>query len=197
MTEGDAHQKKAFGQLYALGPAVMVAVDERLTRGESGMAVARWLQQDLLQLVHMKPESLKKSIERYRTLDLRPRLEAAAKAEVEAAPLAVLAAVRSDALTQLEDLAVAQQVRVNAMLEREKSMNVGIVLRDVSAEIRLLKEILDTVAHLQLDTGRLRRAPKTTTGMFVDEEGKVQQFTWTEETEALFAELRVVGGSRA
>lgn len=191
--DGDAPQKRAFGQLYALGPRVMDAIDQRLTRGDSGMAVARWLQREMLQLVDMKPESLKKSIERYRLHDLRPRLEGAARSSVEQAPLSVLAATSTDALTQLEELAAAQQLRLKAMLDREKNMNVGIVLKDVSSEIRLLKEILDTLARVQLETGRLRRAPKTTTGVFVDDDGKVQQFTWTEESEALFEELRVVG----
>jgi len=178
--------------LVDLGPAVMEAIDDRLTRGESGLQVARWLQQDLKQLVTLKTESLKKKLERYRTHVLRPRLEDEARARLSAEPITVVANISSNALTQLEALAYQQQQRVNAIIERERQIPGGILLKDVAGEIRLLKDILDSVARVQLETGRMRKAPKTVTGTVVDEEGNTRVFTWTEETEALYHQLKVV-----
>ena len=190
---GDAaNQKRAFSHLVDLGPAVMEAIDDRLTRGESGLQVARWLQQDLKQLVTLKTESLKKKLERYRTHVLRPRLEDEARARLSAEPITVVANISSNALTQLEALAYQQQQRVNAIIERERQIPGGILLKDVAGEIRLLKDILDSVARVQLETGRMRKAPKTVTGTVVDEEGNTRVFTWTEETEALYHQLKVV-----
>jgi hypothetical protein len=173
--------------LKALGEEVLAQIDAKLTAGDGCLVVARWLQEELEVCTDVKIGTLKKQLERYRLLDLRPRLQA--RITAAAAPRADVFVRRFNVLEQLEVLVVEQRERVSKVLERERTLPGGLILRDASNEVRLLKELIVDLGRLHVETGILPRAVKRGTGTFVDGEGNVRSFEWTEEEEELLQAL--------
>jgi len=162
------------------------------------MEVGEWLQKELGHFTKLQPSSLKKNLERYRAADLKNKLVKQATAQVVDALGGVSVAVakkRLDAVEEMEKLVARQIERYESILSREAQAPKGILLKGATDEGRLLKEMLEKLGTLQLETGRLRRAPKHTTGQsFNPATGEVQQFSWTEEQAALHQELEKMDG---
>jgi hypothetical protein len=178
----------AFKQLHALGKDVMDRIDSKLTSGEGGMVVARWLQDDCGLLTEVRTATLKKTLERYRESDLRNRvLQRITEAQSTLAIKTV--AKRLNAMDELEEIVRVQRLRVDKLLAKEKDMPNGLVLTTASSEIRLLKDMLVNLGSIQLETGFIAKAPKKIIGHMIGEDGQVREFAWTEEQEALFNEL--------
>ena len=178
----------AFRRLKDLGPDMMSRIDSKLTSGESGMDVARWLQEDCNQLRDMKPSSLKKTIERYRGTELRNRtIKRIAEAQT-GVPVKTLQK-RLNAMDELEEMTRIQRGRVDKLHVHESGLPPGILLDKTTGEIRLLKDMLVDLGHIQMETGVLARAAKTFKGTLTDANGEVKQFEWSEEQEKLFQEL--------
>ena len=64
----------AYAALKALGDDVMAQIDAKLTAGESGGAVAKWLQEEMKLLTDDKRASLTRKLERYRGTELRNKV---------------------------------------------------------------------------------------------------------------------------
>lgn len=185
-------KKHAFKRLAELGDAVVEEVDRRLLSGEAPSSVARYLQEDCGLLKDLKPGSVKKNLERYRAHDLKDRVveELADKARGKGLTTIKRKLVAMD---ELEDLVAIQKGRLGKLLVKERSLPEGIVLKQASDEVRLLKETLVELGKLQLETGVMIRAPKKVTGSVMDPAtGDVTHFAWTEEQEALFRQLEGV-----
>ena len=176
---------RAFKRLKSLGEERMQEVDSRLLSGEPCSAIAAWIQVDLGKLKDIKPASLKKTLERYRETELRNRtLERIAQAQSGSAIKTIQK--RLNALDEMEEIVRFQRIRVDKIMMRESKLPEGILLKDTSNEIRLLKDMLLDLGKLQLETGLLPRAAKTFKGSVVGADGEVRQFEWTEEQEELF-----------
>lgn len=178
-----------FKRLHELGEEIVAQVDDMLLAGETPTKVARWLQGDLEVLTDLKENSIKKNLERYRSKDLKQRMvdETAERMMGKSASGLKRQLV---ALDEMTDATALQKARVEKILVKEGQLPAGILLKQASDEMRLYKEMLVELGKLQLETGVMRRAPKTVTGQVVDPEtGASRQFQWTEEQEALFAQL--------
>ncbi|CAA2141502.1 hypothetical protein [Hyphomicrobium sp. ghe19] len=179
---------QASKKIKSLPPEVLATVDSKLLLGESGLDVAKYLQNDCKQFVGEDIYNLKKSLERYRQGDLRvraiERITTAQKTEKTST-----IARRMNAMEELDTLAQQQRGRLDKMLMKESEMPAGILLKDATREIGMLKDLLVDLGRLQLETGILARAPKSFKGSIVDPAGTVTQFEWTEEQEKLHAEL--------
>ncbi|QXN72611.1 hypothetical protein RCZAHN_2 [Rhodobacter phage RcZahn] len=178
-----------FKKLHDLGPEIVSQVDDMLLSGETPTKVARWLQADLGLLGDLKESSLKKNLERYRSKDLRERVvndlaDRATGKSVSGIKKQLLA------LDEMTELAEIQRGRLQKIIMKESQLPQGILLKQASDEARLMKEVLVELGKLQLETGVMRRAPKTVSGQVVDPEtGASRQFTWTEEQEDLYRQL--------
>lgn len=172
----------------ALGAAVMAEIDRRLLAGESGKTVAKWLQEDAKRLVKENRSTLQKQLERYRGGELRKKtLERIAGVQSNAAITVIQA--RLDAMNEMERLAKEQRNRLDRLLVKEAELPKGILLKDATREIAIMKDLLVEVSKLQLETGVMVRAPKNVKGSITDPTGAVTEFEWSEEHQALCKEL--------
>lgn len=178
-------------RIKGLGDDFMSRLDAKLLEGIGGNVLARWVQEDLQQLKDIGFETLKKTIERYRTNDLRPRtLNRIAQANSHQPTATVFA--RLNALDELEEMVRYQKERVERLRFKEADLPKGVVLTAASNEIKLLNQMTVDLARLQLETGLLPRASRTLKGVIADAGGLVKTFQWTEEQEALFQTLGAV-----
>lgn len=178
--------KNAFKKLQTLGPEMVEQVDQRLLAGDSAASVAAWLQDEVGAFSEMKRSSLCKSLERYRSADLKNKaLEKVAGYHPRRTATGIMK--RLSALDELENLVLIQRERFHKMyaMEHDKPM----LLKTTSEEAKLLKEMLVELGKLQLETGVIQRAPKKVTGTLIDGTGEVKTFSWTEEQEKLYQEL--------
>lgn len=175
-------------KLKSLPADILAQVDSKLLAGETGLDVAKWLQQGK----HYPEDdvyALKKILERYRKGELRARtIERIATAQKTDATHTV--AKRMNAMDELQDLCSQQRYRLDKLLMREgNTVENGILLKDATREIEVMKNLLVDLGRLQLETGVIARAPKNYKGSITDANGVTATFEWTEEQEKLFAEL--------
>lgn len=182
-----ATKKYAFGRIKELTQALRDEVDQRLLGGATAVDTARWLQNENGKFKDLKLDSLKKNLERYRATDLRDRVVTELVGEKNVSTLAK----RMNAMDEMERLCGIQRGRVDALLVKESNvLKSGVVMKMVSDEIRLFKENLVELGKLQLETGVLKRAPKSVSGQVLDPtSGEVKHFNWTEEQNDLYRQL--------
>ena len=152
-------KKKAAGpsvidRLESLGPEVMDRINSRMASGESPITVARWVQEDLQQLTDVKLETLKKALHRYLGGELRDKVMARIAAAQRGASQATVLK-RLNAMDELEEMVRYQRGRVDKLLMREEQLPGGILLKDTTNEIRLLKDMLVDLGRVQMETGLL------------------------------------------
>jgi hypothetical protein len=186
---------EAFKALRALGDERVADVDDMLSRGMPASAVARVIQEEWGELKDRQTASVKKMLERYRGSDLREKMIAEVRQATHGISISTLRK-KLNAMDELEQLVMVQKSRFEKMLLRERTG--PLLLKQVTEEGKLLKEMLVDLGKLQLETGVLRRAPRTVSGTVTDEFGNVRAFAWTEEQERLYRQLenveyRVVG----
>ncbi len=182
---------EAFKSLKELGPDKMAAIDEMLTRGVVAAQVASIIQDEWGMLGGIKRDSVKKTLERYRKSELRDRIVAQIAGASDGLRASTLQK-RASALDSLQELVEIQTGRFKKMLAREAQG--PLLLKQVSDEGRLLKEMLVELGRLQLETGVLSRAPKKVTGTVTDATGQVSNFQWTQEQDELFRSIEQEGG---
>lgn len=179
----------AFKKLTTLSPELVAAVDDRLLKGEPPSSVAAWLQDVCNVMLDIKRESLKKNLERYRDKELKNRVVEELKDRV-APKSAHELRQKLNAQDALEELAYIQRGRLDKLLVKEKGLPDGILLNQATAEVRLMKDTLESLGRLQLETGTMRRAAKTINGSVFDPtSGETKQFSWTEEQEHLMQQI--------
>jgi hypothetical protein len=178
--------KLAFSKLHELGEERLGKIDEMLARGMPASQVAMVVQQEWHLWADQKPGTLKKMFERYRRTELRERIVRQVAGVANGMNVRALSR-RLNALDELSSLVEVQTGRFRKMLVREQQA--PLLLKQVSDEGRLLKEMLVELGKLQLETGVLQRSPRKISGTMTDANGTVQQFEWTVEQEALFKQI--------
>jgi len=186
-------KKPAYVALKALGTDIVLQIDEKLIAGETGRMVADWLQKGGL-LPDVKREALIRMIERYRGTEVREKLVKRI-ADAQSGKSLITIARRATALEELEEIARIQRKRVDKMLALEDGK--PMLITAASNEIRMLKEILVDLGHMQMETGVIVRAPKTIKGVMMGRNGEEFAFSWTEEQAKLYQELECVERSLA
>lgn len=171
----------AFSRLTELGPEVMGEINARLLNNETPADISRWLHEDLDLMKDVKVQSVAKMIARYRVKALRKHVVEEALFNMKGRSTSQLK-TRLSALDEIEELVVLQRGRVDQCLMIEAGLQrLSPATRE---EMKLLKDLLVQLGHLQLEMGILPKASKTITGMVV-EDGKPKSFSWTEEQEKL------------
>lgn len=182
---------RAFKKLKSLGEERMNDIDSRLLSGEPCSSIAAWIQVELGKCKDIKPASLKKMLERYRETELRQKMLSRI-ANAQRGDSIKTINKRLNALDEMEEMVRIQRGRVDKILMRESKLPDGILLKDASNEVRLLKDMLLDLGKIQLETGLLPRATKTFKGTMVGADGQVREFEWTEEQEELFKRIEQI-----
>lgn len=177
-------KERAFKKLYDLGDDRMAEIDRLLQAGVYTSQIVRTIQEDWGELTEDKPDSLKRTLERYRASDFRNKVVAAV-AGFKGNTSAMVK--RVNAMDELQSLVMVQKGRFEKALTQEAKA--PLPMKMVSDEARLLKDLLIELGHMQMETGVMPRAAKKTTGVITDENGVARQFSWTEEQEQLFREV--------
>jgi hypothetical protein len=182
-------KREAFHKLHGLGPERVAEIDAMLAKGLPASRVTQVIQEEWGELTGDKPPSIKKMLERYRRSALREKMIAQVAGATRGISLSTLKKKLS-AMEELEQLVLVQKGRFEKILAREHAG--PLLLKQVTEEAKLLKDVLVDLGKLQLETGVLRRAPRTVTGQMVDADGHVRSFEWTEEQEQLYRMLEGV-----
>ena len=184
-------EPEVFKKLKELGETTVQQVESRLLSGEGTTSVARHLKHELGAFPDLKEDSVKKNLDRYNAKVLKPRVLKEISDRAKGKSASGLQA-QLNAMDEMTDLVDIQRGRLDKVLVVESKMT-GMVAKHVTNEVRLLKELLVELGKLQLDTGVMRRAPKTVTGhMHNPASGEISEFTWTEEQEDLYKQLETV-----
>lgn len=176
----------SFKRIHELGPGTVAEIDKRLLDGETPISVAHWLHDEKKVLKDLKVESVRKGLERYKGDDLRERVVQQLVDSTKNVPGPVLRK-KIIAIDELQEVAAIQRGRLGRLLSKESTLPEGINIKEAQHEVRLYKEVLVELGKLQLETGVMRRAPRSVTGSTFDPEtGEMRKFTWTEEQDALY-----------
>jgi hypothetical protein len=181
-------KREPFKRLHALGAARIAEIDQMIGRGDLPRDIAQIIRAEWGLLTDVRADSVKKMLERYRKTELRAKVIAQVSGANELVRTKTMQK-RLNAMEEIQNLVAVQRGRFEKMLVREQAG--PLLLKQVSEEGRLLKDMLVELGKLQLETGLLVRAPKKLTGTLTDEEGNIQRFSWTEEQEAL---ARIIEG---
>lgn len=177
-----------FKKLKAIDPDILAQLDSKLTLGDTAMDCARWLQNDHKLFLESDISALKKQLERYRGSELRDKTIERIAVVQKKAEVATIAR-RLNAMEELDVLAQQQRARLDKLLAKEALLPDGILLKDATREIAMLKDLLVDLGRMQLETGLMPRAARTFKGSLTGPDGMVSQFEWTEEQEQLYREL--------
>ena len=176
-----AQKPAPFQRLMDLGEARYDELRDRLRKGDSVPGMVRLLQEEWAVCTDVKPDSLRKLLERQRQALRQEVVQSLVEFTVGKPTGAIVK--RIDVLDELEKLAAVQRGRFHKLLAREQQ---GPLLMDaVSREAKLYQDMLSDLAQLHLETGLIRRAPKQVQGLVTDPDGRSVAFSWTEEQEEL------------
>ncbi|HEY0819789.1 MAG TPA: hypothetical protein VGD46_13480 [Rhizobacter sp.] len=162
----------AYGRFAEMTTEQQTGMDTMLLRGDSPQKVATVLQEDWGYFKDTKYDTLVKQVQRYRSRVLQPRQEhALAKVAVGAVGddakdknAQRKMHQRLDVMGHWEEIVKLQRERIMKMYEREKGLPV--VTDGLTKLFKDYQHGLSALADLQLETGYLKRAPKTVTGTF-------------------------------
>ena len=185
--------KKPFGRppyedLKSMGADNFAAMEKKLMAGETPGAVAKWIQEDLGLLPHKKRTTLEVQVRRYSQKELRGKaIQKIAMLHGKKSTQFILE--RLNALEEVEQLFLVQKARMEKIVGHEKNLAPGLILKDASAEIRLTKDILVDMGRLQLELGILKKVETGLNAPKLNEDGTLQEFSWTDEQEEMFRDL--------
>ena len=175
-----------FAPIVDLGEEKVEDINDRMIRGESISSIVRVIHEDWQVLPEMKAPALHKMLSRYRLSVVKPEQKQHLIELVEARKPAALAK-SLNALNELEKAILLQWERVQKWQAQQQQM--GLPIKDMREDLRLLKEMLRDLGMLQLETGILKRAPKTTLGEFFGADGSRGAFIQTEVWDEAMQEL--------
>lgn len=181
-------RKEKFRKLHEIGDERIAELDALLGKGVLPSELATKIQNDWGFLTDLKHDSVKKMLERYRKSELREKVVAQITGVTRDVRTKTLQR-RLNAMEELQELVEIQKGRYRKLLVKEQQG--PLLLKQVTDEGKLLKEMLVELGKLQLETGLLVRAPKKMTGVMTDEDGNIHHFSWTEEQEELAQILEV------
>jgi hypothetical protein len=137
-----------FERLISLGPERLTAVNNALSSGSSALQVARMIQMEWGEIKDIAEESLAKQLIRYKEQTLG-NFQQVGTSIVGLDPIAL---GKLDALAELDDVIRAQKTRVLLFIAEERKGKKAD--KDVSAEIRLLNELIHSKLKAEFDVGQ-------------------------------------------
>lgn len=155
---GKARKTTAYLRLRGLGPERMSTIEYRLLRGDGPTAVARLIQDEWKEYTDVKEATLIKQLVRYTESELANQM-ALHKDEPDSEKRQELITKLDEQLSVVDEMAAlvkVQKDRLEKGLKFEKKMPT--LSSHVNTEVRLLKDTLKDLAHVQLETGILHRA---------------------------------------
>lgn len=184
--------------LARLEPELQSAIDTMLLRDETPGMVAQVMldEPEKWKVEGMNFESVKKNLQRYSNKYLIPRakhFQDKVRAGVTGRDLSVshghkemLKSLNVSAL--YEEVVLIQQARIKKLYAREQKMPDGVVLDSLTKLFKDYNHSLGQLANLYMETGTLKRAPKTIQGTigFGDEDSddfKLFEFNVTQHRE--------------
>lgn len=167
-----------FGKLHSIGPAKVEIIQDMLEGGKSARECVALIHGEWKLLLDTKPDTLKKMLERFRGTEVRQAVIERVAGAAGKASVTVIAK-KLNALEEMTNLVATQKRRFEKVL-RQEDLQDKFLLKSASDEAKLFKEMLVELGKLQLETGALKRAPKTLTGQITDADGNLKQFEWTE-----------------
>ena len=181
----------AYHRIYALGPERLAIVDDLLIKGVASNEVARMVQQSWQVHTDVKLFTIRKTLDRYRSDVLGPRVKAFTKKHAHSdyhSQEASRLYMQLDVLDELQQLYEAQKIRIGKGLTTEKSLG-GVLLSSLRDELLAAIKMLETIADIQMETGVVKRAPKYVRGALVNEDGAMSQFLLQESTDPAVTNL--------
>lgn len=185
--------KKQFGRppyedLKSMGADNFAAMEKKLMAGETPGAVARWIQEDLGLLTTKKRTTLEVQVRRYSQKELRGKaIQKIAMLQGKKSTQFLME--RLHALEEMESLFLVQKSRMEKIVGHEKNLAPGLLLKDASAEIRLTKDMLVDLGRLQMELGVIKKLDTGPNAPKLNEDGTIQEFSWSDEQEAMFREI--------
>lgn len=179
-----------YARIYALGVDRVAQLDTLLLKGETTTDVATLIQTEWGAMPGVAASALERQLRRYRReIDVK----VAARQEVALRDNKSLLAVahqveQIDVIEDMNSLIHTQKIRINRLLDHEASMDLSEgLLSDVKYEMQQLISMYKLISTLQLETGLMRRAPKTVSGMFSydDDTGRFEFEAKIEDHKAL------------
>lgn len=144
----------AFSRIYALG-ADRVEQLKRCLREDGSTAAIELVHHQWAEMGDLAPETLRRQLLRFRARVVMPE---ARRDMAAAAGKAIANRLQLNGLEELLNLAEVQKRRLQKILQHEHKG--PLLAKLVSEEIRLMADILDDIARIQLETGALQRAPR-------------------------------------
>lgn len=135
-------------------------LDAKIKAGISPDEVARWLQEDMLQMIDIQRESLRRQLYRYKS-----ELPASELIKGREEPLFIRKAIEKmnrgiNELDELEKLYLYQLKRISKNAETEDKLS--IMLKGTSKEIQLATDMLEKMIELKMELGLVNRQPHKT-----------------------------------
>lgn len=141
-----------------------------LSKGDSHAAILQVMRDDWGHFVNLADRTVKDKISQYSTFVLRPKTLSAVQ-DIDVYKDAIEKAASINAAQEMSILVIQQKTRVERILKIETLYHAGAAdTKDVSAsarkEVKILADMLEKLAKVQLETGALRRVPRFISGEF-------------------------------
>jgi len=153
-----ARKTTAYTRLRGLGPERMATIEYRMLRGDGPVLVARLIQEEWGEFQDVKHHTLVKQLARYKESELSNQmalLKDSPDAEKRTEILDKLDK-QLDVAQEMAELIGIQKKRLKKGLDFEEKMPT--LSKQLNMEVRLLKDTLNDLGKLQLETGILHRA---------------------------------------
>lgn len=179
-----------YARIYALGADKVSQVDTLLLKGTVAGDVATLIQGEWGAMQDLSFSAIERQLRRYRRdLDIKVTARQEVALRDNKTVLAVSRQVEQiDVIEDMNSLIHTQKIRINRLLEYEASRELSEgLLSDVKYEMQQLIAMYKLISTLQLETGLMRRAPKTVSGMFSydDDTGRFEFEAKIEDHKAL------------
>jgi hypothetical protein len=190
-------QKKRLEKYFkdALSDEQLFDLELMLNNSERIMDIVREMQESRGAFIGVSPRYLRDKIIEYNTHVVKPGITKKFKVSVPEYREALAIGGAVDVLKELSELALQQERRVDRAMDAERNSPRS---REASSsarkEIKLMGDILQSYAKLQMDTGALRRAPKTISGEYINNDDEKDPYKITfKVTKEFLATLDEIG----
>lgn len=175
MPESD--KPKGFRNLELLGADKLAIIESMLVRGDGCPEIAKMIQSEWGASVNVSLDTLTKQIQRYKYKVITPRLAVTIKEASK--KYGFKTSVRKlndhlDIMEELYQLIETQKARIQKLMVAEEKMNEKnesaggfnyVANPVIKQEMAVLIDLYRTTGHYQLETGVMRRTPKTIKGV--------------------------------
>lgn len=167
----------------------LIEFEMMLNKGDTIPEIVKRLQDQWGYFKDISARTLEDKLSAYNTHVLKPKMLAVID-DIDVYKETLAMVEKIDVVKEFSVLLMQQKIRVERILKIERFLNSADTSgksKDISAavrkEIKIMGDLLEKVANLQLETGLLRRAPKVISGEFIgdDKDPKSIKFNITEQ----------------